>query len=200
MPINWQEIIATVVATVGGGGVLLAAAAWLIKAVVTNRLALDAEKFKIEIKASADIEIERVKALLTRGSRVHERQLDILANLYRQFYDVQGLLQRMTAAGRMVGEISPEEYAGLASKTMEAAHEELAKGRLFIPPELAQQCDSFFVAAFEVRHDFAFAHLPMIAPGQSATFWKTAATVAHQEVPKILQQIEKAARTVIHGE
>jgi hypothetical protein len=200
MPINWQEIITTVVATVGGGGVLLAAAAWLVKAVITNRLALDAEKFKVEMKASADIEIERVKAFLTRGSRVHERQLDILARLYRHFYDAQGYLQRMTAAGRMAGEISPEEYAARVTTTMEAAREELAQGRLFIPSELALQCDSFFAAAFEVRHDFAFAHLPMIDPGQGANFWKTAATVAHQEVPKLLQQIDKAARTVIHGE
>jgi hypothetical protein len=45
---NRQEIITTVVATVGGGDVLLAAAAWLVKALVSNRLALDAEKFKIE--------------------------------------------------------------------------------------------------------------------------------------------------------
>jgi hypothetical protein len=200
MPINWQEIIATFVATVGGGGVLLAAAAWLIKAVVTNRLALDAEKFKIEMKASADIEIERVKAFLTRGSRVHERQLDILAKLYRHFYDAQGNLRKMTSAGHMVGDKSTEEYAGLVNKTMAAAHEELANGRLFIPSELAQQCDSFFVAAFDVGHEFAFAHLPMVDPVQSANSWKTAATVAHKEVPKILQQIEKAARTVIHGE
>ena len=65
MPINWQEIITTFVATVGGGGVLLGAAAWLVKEVISNRLALDADKLKIEIKAKADTEIERIKADLT---------------------------------------------------------------------------------------------------------------------------------------
>src|SRR6202044_1654901 len=130
MPINWQEIITTFIATVGGGGVLLAAAAWLTKTLISNRLALDTEKFKIDIKASADTEIERVKAFLTRASRVHERQLDILAKLYRHFYDAQGYLQRMTAAGRLSGEISPEEYARKVTETMTSAHEELLQGRL----------------------------------------------------------------------
>jgi hypothetical protein len=65
--------------------VFLAAAAWLIKTLVANRLALDAEKFKIEVKASADTEIERVKAFLTRAARVHERQLETLTKLYRIF-------------------------------------------------------------------------------------------------------------------
>jgi hypothetical protein len=78
MPFNWQTVIETLIATVGGGGVMLAAVAWLIKTLVSNRLALDTEKFKIEMKASADTEIERVKAFLVRASRVHERQLDIL--------------------------------------------------------------------------------------------------------------------------
>src|SRR5580692_4598531 len=96
MAINWQEIITAFVATVGGGGALLAAAAWLIKAVVSNRLALDAEKLKIEIKANADTEIERVKAFLTRASHVHERQLDILAKLYSQLCDALALFQSMT--------------------------------------------------------------------------------------------------------
>lgn len=70
--INWQDVITTL----AGNAVLLAAAAWLIKTLVSNRLALEAEKFKIEVKASADTEIERVKAFLTRAARVHERQVD----------------------------------------------------------------------------------------------------------------------------
>lgn len=81
--INWQDVITSL----GSNAILLAAAAWLIKALITNRLALDAEKFKIEMKSSADAEIERTKAFLTRAARVHERQVDILMKLYRNFLD-----------------------------------------------------------------------------------------------------------------
>jgi hypothetical protein len=54
MSINWQDVITAL----GGNAVLLAAMAWLIQKLVSNRLTMAAEEFKIEIKAKADIEIE----------------------------------------------------------------------------------------------------------------------------------------------
>jgi hypothetical protein len=200
MPINWQTIIETLVATVGGGTVMLAAVAWLIKTLVSNRLALDTEKFKIEMKASADTEIERLKAFLVRASRVHERQLDILGKLFRNFSDAQGLFQSMTRTGRMAGEITPEEYAPKVMEAMKSAQEEFLNGRLFIPKALVQQCEGFFSAVFEGQRDFSLAHIPQLDPTERAKFWTSAATVAHQQVPKILAEIEEAARAVVHGE
>jgi hypothetical protein len=101
LTINWQDVITAL----GGDAVLLAAAAWLIQKLVSNRLTMEAEKFKIEIRANADTEIERVKSFLTRASRVHERQLDIFGKLYRHLYDAQGLFQNMTKTGRVAGEM-----------------------------------------------------------------------------------------------
>lgn len=137
---------------------------------------------------------------LVKQPRVHERQLDILQKLYRCLYDAQDLFKRMTASGRMANEITPEEYDPRVAKAMEAAREEFLNGRLFIPPALVQQCEGFFNAVFEGRLDFAMAHLPGIDPVKRAESWRAAAAVAHQQVPKILQQIEEAARAVIHGE
>lgn len=196
MPMDWQAIIKML----GGEAIFLAAAAWLIKILVSNPLVREADKFKIEIKASADTEIERVKASLARASRVHERQLDILQNLYRYLSEVQGLFQRMTSAGRMKDEATPEAYGELVTKAMGSAFDELMRGRLFIPSALAQQCDSFFNTVMKGQLTFAIAQDPMTAPVNRAEFWKAAATVSHQEVPKILLQIEEAARAVVHGD
>jgi hypothetical protein len=44
------------------------------------------------------------------------------------------------------------------------------------------------------------AHIPQLDSAERAKFWASAATVAHQQVPKILAKIEEAARAVIHGE
>src|SRR5215469_2717812 len=96
MHIYWQQIIATVLATVGGGSVALAAAAWLTKTLVSNRLALDAEKFKIEIKANADAEIERLKNSLqmaalehqVRFSKLHEKRADVIREVYERLVEV----------------------------------------------------------------------------------------------------------------
>ena len=151
------------------------------------------------MKADADTEIERLRAFFSRTPRVHERQLDILQRLYSHFYDAQGLFQRMTASLRVAGEISPEEYESKVAAEMEAARVELSQGKLFIPAALAQHCDSFFNAVFQGRLDFSLAHNSMLDPTQRSKFWTSAATVAHQEVPKILQQIDEAARAVMHG-
>ncbi len=123
MSIN--QIITTVVATIGGVGVLVAAVAWLVKALVSNRLERDVEKFKIEMKASADTEIERVKAFLARTARVHERQVDILTKLYRHFFAAQTYLQLMAAGTRLEGEVSVDEYRRLCSEAIVSARRTL---------------------------------------------------------------------------
>lgn len=195
MAIDWQQIITSL----GGDALLLAAVAWLTKSLVSHRLTIEAEKFKSEVKAQADTEIERVKALLTRGYRIHERQLAILEKLYRHFVAAQNLIQRMTSAGRMQGEISPQEYAPKVAEEMKAAVEEYLDGKLFLPEALVQECEAFFQAVSEGQHDFAFANLPMLTPGQQAEFWKSAANVAFKTVPPVLKRIEDAARDVIHS-
>jgi hypothetical protein len=143
---------------------------------------------------------KQIEARIDRASRVHERQLDILQRLYRHLCDAQGLFIRMTSAGRFANEITPEGYAPLVAKAMVAAQEEFLSGRLFIPPSLVQRCDGFFNAVFEGQQDFTLAHDPMMDPSKRAEFWSSAATVAHQQVPAILAQIENEARALIHGE
>jgi hypothetical protein len=201
MSINWQQIITTFVATVGGGGVLLGVVGWLIKTLISDRLARDAEKFTIEMKASADAEIERVKSFLARAARVHERQVDTLIKLYRRFVEAQAYLQRMAATARFEGEVSVDEYRRLFAETIASAHDTFLDGRLLIPPDLAQHCDQFFNSLFRGQTHLAFAQHAMIVDGlQRAELWDKARTTAYQEVPGILNQIDNAARNVIHGE
>ena len=200
MSINWQQIIATFVATVGGGGILLGAAAWLIKTVISDRLKRDAEKFTIEMKARAEAEIERVKSFLARAAHVHERQIDTLIKLYRHFVEAQGYLQRMAATAKFEGEESVD-YRRLCVEAIASAHDTFLDGRLLIPPHLVQECDQFFNSLFRGQTHLAFAQHPMIVDGlQRAELWDKAKTTAYQEVPSILNQIDNAARTVIHGE
>jgi hypothetical protein len=107
MPINWQQVIMTFLATVGGGGAVLAAAAWLIKTLVANRLALDAEKFKMEMKAKSDAEIERLKNALqmaalehqVRFSKLHEKRAEVVAKLYALLVELQYAGQRYVFVG-----------------------------------------------------------------------------------------------------
>lgn len=145
------------------------------------------------------IATKQIEATISRASRVHERELEILGKLYRHLYIAQGLLQSMTRAGRMENEISSEEYAPKVAEAVNAAHEEFLSGRLFIPVPLVRLCEEFFNAVSEGQRDFAFSFHRMIDPARQTEFWKSAGAIAYQQVPKILQQIDDAARSEIHG-
>jgi hypothetical protein len=141
---------------------------------------------------------KQIEARITQASRVHERQLDILQRLYRRLYDAHDLLRRMTSTGRRAGDLTPEQYAPQVTTAVGAAFEEFLDGRLFISPALVRQCEEFFNAVFEGQLAADLAREPALHSSQRAHFWTSAAEVAHQQVPKILQQIYDAARAVIH--
>jgi predicted metal-dependent phosphoesterase TrpH len=96
MNIDWQDVITTVGVTTLSGGVLLGAAAWLIRTVLTHKLTRDADAFRIQLKADADMEIERLKNSLqmvaaehqVRFSKLHEKRAEVIAELYKRLEDV----------------------------------------------------------------------------------------------------------------
>ena len=188
MTINWQDVITSL----GGNVILLAAVGWLIKTLLSHRFALEAEKFKVEVKATADIEIERVRALLTRASRVHERQVDTLVKLHRHFSDAQGWFQAMARGYKLVGEVSMDEYGRKCAEAVASARDTFADGRLLIPPDLAPQCARFFESLFKGQTDLDLAQHSMVVNGhQRAGFWDDAQKIALKELPSILDQIER---------
>jgi hypothetical protein len=131
---------------------------------------------------------------------VHERQVDNFIELYGQLYEALGILHRMTGTVVYGGD-KPEEYPDRLNKTITVAYEKLLVGRLLMPPELVEQCDKFFKLVFDINVDLSFAHHPMIIDGlQRAKFWDSAQSTAYEKLPALLQQIEKSARSVIHGE
>lgn len=75
MAINWPEVITTTFTTVGGSVAFLAAAAWLIKAVISDSLARNAEAFKIQVKADADREIEAFRVGLQANANTEIERL-----------------------------------------------------------------------------------------------------------------------------
>lgn len=125
MNINWQEVITTVLTTVGGGTVLLGAAAWLIKTGLKERLARDAEAFKTRLKSNADTEVERLKSSLQKTAfehqvrflKLHEKRAEVIAELYKRLVDVTRNSQRFVLtreSGPQSGQ--REEYARAAHR------------------------------------------------------------------------------------
>jgi hypothetical protein len=87
MTFNLQEVVTLL----GGEAIFLGAAAWLVKALVSHRLTHEDDKFRAQLKADADIEIERLKTSLqmialehqVRFSKLHERRAEVIGELYK---------------------------------------------------------------------------------------------------------------------
>ncbi len=140
MSINWQDVLTTLVATVGGGGVLLAAAAWLTKAIISDELARDTEAFKVRLKADADAEIERLKGSLqiqnlehqVRFSKLHERRAEVIAEVYARLATVFRQGRLFVISGGWVKEGQKANFAKI-DQTMQEFVSFVEKNRIYIP-------------------------------------------------------------------
>jgi len=190
------ELLGVFVTTAVGSGVGAYLSSYLKKKGENLATHEDIDKLVKQVSA-VTAATKQIEARIARASRVHERELDILGKLYRHLHDAQGLFQSMTRGGRFAGEISPEQYAPKVNEAMRAAYEEFLNGRLFIPLALVQLCEDFFKAALQGQLDFAWSLQASVNPVKRSEFWDATGAVAYEKLPKILQQIDDAARSEI---
>ncbi len=151
MAINWQDVITTVGVTTGGGSVLLGASAWLIKKVLTSKLERDAVAFKIQLKADADQEIEKLKASLqiisaehqVRFSKLHDKRAEVIAELYKRLVQVFWRGQMFV----LTSENNPTAYQKAEFAKTEKEVRELFfffdENRIYLPESVCTLLDKF---------------------------------------------------------
>src|SRR5947208_2204142 len=85
----WQQLLIAF----GGNAMLLIVLGYLFRSLLSQLLTKDVEKFKAELKANADVSIERLKSALqmaavehqVRFSKLHEKRALVVADLYELF-------------------------------------------------------------------------------------------------------------------
>jgi hypothetical protein len=151
-------------------------------------------------KKQFDAELEEQKALLQRGSRVHEKQIDALLDIYSRLERANFFLQRATSSILLAGETKEGLVEGTV-KELIAAAKLYGEKKLLIPLALAQKLDEFFGAFHSARIDLSFAMWEMTPPGpDKAKLWSKAQDAAYQRLPPLLGAIENEARRTIHSE
>src|ERR1700723_281609 len=142
MQINWQ----TIFENVGVTGVIIAAVSWLAKKLVSEAMARDTEKFRIELKAAADSQIERQKNELrmlalehqVRFSKLHEKRAEVIAQIYK-------LMNQTTwaAQGFVYGDASDRKKAEFARSTAIELREFFELHKLYLPNSVCIVLDQF---------------------------------------------------------
>jgi hypothetical protein len=151
-------------------------------------------------KKRFDTQLESHKALLQRGGRIHERQVDALLPIHSKLEEALFYLQRAAGAAKFAGEVSDKELLERMGRSLAEASGEFSKNRLLIGESLEQKLDEFFNKMFSGGMTMNLALDPMVPNGDPrAKLWDEARETAYKDLPSILKAIRDEARAVIHG-
>jgi hypothetical protein len=147
-----------------------------------------------------DKQLETHKAMLQRGSKIHERQVEALLSIYSELDAALFYLQRTAAAGKLRGEADTQELLKRSGDALAKASTEFSKNKLLFSPDLATTLNELFERFISAGIVLNIAFDPMtIDANLRATQWDEARKIAYKDLPPVLAKIEKEARSTIHG-
>jgi hypothetical protein len=150
-------------------------------------------------KRRFDNQLEVQKALLQRGSRIHERQVDALLAIHTNLEKTLFYLQRAASPARFQGESTEKLLQGMV-KALSQASEDFSQNKLLLSKELTTKLDQFFEETFFARLKLDHAEDPMTPDGRvRADFFDEARERAFKKLPLMLEAIRTEARRVIHS-
>lgn len=140
--IDWVEVFKTV----GAVGVIGVVGAFLLWKVVRQLLSRDLEKFKADLRAQHDIEIERLRNDLrivaseheTRFTRLHEARVMTIAKLYQMLVRANAAFGEYLTIIHPGGEPDPKEAMQLGTEFVQYFNE----NRIYFEESLCADIDS----------------------------------------------------------
>jgi DNA primase large subunit len=138
--------ITEIIKVLGGEALFLAAAAWLIKALVSNRLRQEAEAFKIRLQADASVELEKLRASLQlaatehqiRFAKLHEQRALIIADLHTRLVHA-----RTDAARFIIGDVRNAELAAEMNAKMLDLYGFITLNKIYLPEKICELVEQF---------------------------------------------------------
>jgi len=218
MAFYWQDLFRSL----GGEVVFLAATAWLLRAVIADRLkansdieiervksslAQEAKSFELKIKADADAGIERLRQSLEvvthehqiRFSQLHQKRAEIIADLYKRLVDAQreGYINIM-----QFGRRQKDDEGRLPALTALQNFDTFAdQHRIYFPQPICQLIDQFSSLLREpLAHAMAYGDIdpsdPQMAIERRNVF-KKALEDFRKEIPAARRELEREFREVL---
>ncbi|MBK8073876.1 MAG: hypothetical protein IPK34_18435 [Ramlibacter sp.] len=201
----------TVLLVLGGNAALILAAAWFARSLVGQLLAKDLERFKTELVSASNLAAERTKHELqmaaqersVRFTKLHEKRGEVIAEMYGLLVEAQWAAQDFTSPAEWAGEPSKNEKYGTALKKSADFFRYFDRNRIYLPPELCEQFDTFLngmrtkVIGFGVYLSQGEAYLPDEGIRKKHEAWSEASRYFDEEVPKGRLALETELRQLI---
>lgn len=186
----WKIILISV----GGNAALLAAVAFFSKTLVRHLLDKDIETFKKSIELKA-FEHQIV------FSRVHEKKVEILSNIYVAFKEVFFKAQDFSSIITFKGEPSQDQKRKALAEAAQSFGNLFEKHKIWLPSELSDKIEHSFKELIKPVKDFIFADFvsrddPSYLRDKYQK-WVLAHEQYNKEVPAIILDLENEFRREI---
>ncbi len=189
-----MDVWGIVLISLGGPITLLAAMAFFSKALVSHLLDKDIETFK------KSLELRSYEHQIV-FSRVHERKVEIISNIYASLKEVLRKAQDFSNIVTFEGEISQDEKRRALGKATKDFDELFEKNKIWLPKDLSDKIEGSFIELIAPAKDFIFSD--MIARGDPSHLkdkyqkWVFAHEKYKKEIPEVFAALEKEFRREI---
>lgn len=192
-------------------GIGAAVLAFVLRGLFTQMLSRDLEKFKIEIQASHDKEIEGLRADLRavafeheiRFARLHERRAEVIAELYARLVETENAFESLTfPVPLVVGRGEPYDMLSEALRCASTLRNCFYENRIYFDENLCAEIDGFMQNLYRaLRHPWLHGAFKDEDFGAGAEERKKTAEearkIVNEYMPRILSQIEKSFREML---
>jgi len=198
---DWNIFVTTLTAT----GLASAAFVFLAKILSKHLLSMDLERFKAELKATNETELERLRADLriaafqqeTTFAKLHAKRAEIIDELYRKLSELH------TAIQKLLFPHEPDEGAGRQQREQETSDAAIAFARYFDHHQIYLE-EPLCLLLENFHHDVIKAWIihrectgeskgGMALPREREEAWQHLV----QQVPPIRKEIEGTFRTLL---
>lgn len=203
----WEAIVTTL----GGFAALVAAAAWLTRALTSQFLAKDLERFKADLSSASSSSIEKLKHELhvvaqerhVVFTKLQEKRAEVIGQLYGLLVEAQWAAQDFSSPMEWAGEPSKAEKYTKAMNHSAEFFRFFDKSRIYLPSKLCTSLEAFLrgmrekVIGFGVFVRLDESGLPDESIRKKLDAWIEASRYFDEEVPKARQALEHELRKII---
>jgi|SRR3569832_142320 len=204
----WQYILLAI----GGNAALLLVLGFLVRSFVSQLLAKDLEKFKVQLVAVSSEASEHLKHELqmaslehqVRFSKLHERRAEVIESLYGLLVEVQWASQSLVAPIEFGGEPPKQEKYVVAMNKAAEFYQAFDKSRIFLPETVCAQIDEFLRGMRTRVIQFGvYTQTDQYAPDhvvrKQLDVWQKSAEYFNTEVPIARRALETELRNMLAG-
>jgi hypothetical protein len=198
-----------IITAIGGSAALFGAMAWLARSVITHVLSRDLEKFKTNLQAETQQELIRLQSSLqlvefehqVRFSRLHERQVDIVSEMYSRLVLLHRTASTFVRYYHSVDAQTKNEHVRQLWDAADKFNDYFEKHRIYFAKDVCSKIQGLNSKLSEACSQLVFffqeAAAIKVTEDQIWEIWNKGMETIESEVPKIKELLEQSFRELL---